>query len=148
MKKRILIIAAVVVVLAGVTAGFIYEHRKLNPPANAILVLRPYRHEGTWVFDDRDRGLVKEPFIAGMPEIIDKMVEDIPDAEKGFRLIFSASSFPDYEVKLVWTQKGEGGNWYHCEEYNMDGWLCPALYKYFRNAPKELYAKAEALQEH
>jgi hypothetical protein len=26
----------------------------------------------------------------------------------------------------------------------MEGWLCPALFKYFEVAPKEIYAKAEA----
>jgi hypothetical protein len=29
----------------------------------------------------------------------------------------------------------------------MEGWLCPALLKYFDHAPKELYAKAESLPE-
>jgi hypothetical protein len=27
----------------------------------------------------------------------------------------------------------------------MEGWLCPALFKYFDAAPKTLYAKAEPL---
>jgi len=26
----------------------------------------------------------------------------------------------------------------------MEGWLCPALFKYFEKAPKEIYVKAEA----
>jgi hypothetical protein len=28
----------------------------------------------------------------------------------------------------------------------MEGWLCPALFKYFESAPKTLYAKAQALE--
>jgi hypothetical protein len=28
----------------------------------------------------------------------------------------------------------------------MEGWLCPALFKYFPEAPKKLYAKAEPLK--
>jgi hypothetical protein len=27
----------------------------------------------------------------------------------------------------------------------MEGWLCPALFKYFEAAPKDLYVKAEPL---
>ena len=36
-----------------------------------------------WVFDDPDVGLVREPFVAGMPEIIDHVVRDIPNASVG-----------------------------------------------------------------
>ena len=146
MKKRLLIIAFVIVTLLGTTAYFIYQYQHgMNAPANALLVLKPYQHAGSWVFDDMRLGLIKEPFIAGIPEMIDKMVEDVPNANQGFRLIFSATPFPNYEAKLVWTKKQNGGNWYHCEQYDIDGWLCPAMYKYYGEAPKELYAKAEAL---
>jgi len=63
----------------------------MNAPANVLLVLKPpYRHAGSWVFVDMRLCLVKEPFITGVPEIIDKMVEDVPNADKDFRLIFSA----------------------------------------------------------
>jgi hypothetical protein len=36
-----------------------------------------------------------------------------------------------------------GGNWYFCEQLGFEGWLCPALFKYFDKAPPELYGKAE-----
>ena len=54
--------------------------------ANAIHVIVPYRHASTWVFDDPRVGLSQEPFVSGIPEMIDTMVADIPNAEKGFRL--------------------------------------------------------------
>jgi hypothetical protein len=28
----------------------------------------------------------------------------------------------------------------------MEGWQCPALFRYFETAPRELYVKAERLQ--
>lgn len=111
--------------------------------ANSIYVISPYKYHGTWVFDDPRVGLDREPFVAGIPEMIDKLVKDIPNAEEGFRLLFSASPFPGHAIKLVRKRKERGGNWYFCEEYNSEGWLCPALFKYFNKAPKELYAKAE-----
>lgn len=110
---------------------------------NSIFIISPYRYRGTWVFDDPRVGLVREPFVAGIPEMIDKLVKDIPNADKGFRLLFSASPFPGYTIKLVWVREERGGNWYFCEEYNSEGWLCPALFKYFDKAPKEIYGKAE-----
>jgi hypothetical protein len=39
---------------------------------------------GTWVFDDEAAGLVREPFVGGVPAMIDELVSDIPDAESGF----------------------------------------------------------------
>ena len=61
---------------------------------NALFVIAPYRFEGMWVFDDPNVGLVREPFVSGVPEMIEHVVRDIPDAESGFRLTFSTQPFP------------------------------------------------------
>jgi hypothetical protein len=110
---------------------------------NAISVLFPYKYEGMWVFDDASTGLVREPFVCGIDEIITTAVAKIPDAEKGFRLLFSPTPFPSYMLKLEWRREEYGGNWYYCAQMDKEGWLCPALFKYFEKAPPELYAKAE-----
>jgi hypothetical protein len=129
--------------LVLVTACRPSADKRANQPANTLFVINPYRYQGTWVFDDRRVGLVREPFVAGVPEMIDKLVKDIPDAEKGFRLPFSATPFPGYTAKFVLRRKETGGNWYYSEEFQTEGWLCPALFKYFKEAPPELYVKAE-----
>ncbi len=36
-----------------------------------------------------------------------------------------------------------GGTWYYSDHYKMEGWLCPALFKYFPTAPREIYVRAE-----
>jgi hypothetical protein len=97
-----------------------------------------------WVFDDPAVGLVREPFVSGIDVMIDRLVEKIPNADKGFRLIFSPTPFPGFQMKLVWKREEFGGNWYWSEQHNLGGWLCPALFKYFDAAPRELYARAEA----
>jgi uncharacterized protein DUF6717 len=111
---------------------------------NSILVIFPYRAEGTWVFDDEHAGLVREPFVSGVPEMIDDIVRDIAGADKGFKLLFASAPFPGYSDKLVWRREEYGGNWYYSERTKTEGWLCPALFKYFSAAPKEIFAKAEA----
>ena len=95
------------------------------------------------MFDEPRLGLEQEPFVAGIPRMIDRLVTDIPDADQGFRLIFSAQEFPGYTHKLLWRRKESGGNWYYCPQFDEEGWLCPALLKFFREAPKEIYVKAE-----
>ena len=110
---------------------------------NSINLIIPYRYEGMWVFDDPRVGLNKEPFVAGADTMIDLLVADVPNAAKGFRLLFSASAFPGCQVKLEWKREESGGNWYYSPEFKMEGWLCPALFKYFEQAPKEIHVKAE-----
>ena len=43
--------------------------------ANVLIVIAPYWYQGTWVFDDESTGLNKEPFVAGVPEMIAELVE-------------------------------------------------------------------------
>lgn len=114
--------------------------------SNAVIVIVLYWYQDTWVFDDQSVGLVKEPFVAGVPEIINALVQDIPYAKSGFKLIFSSTPFPGYQREFSWVREEYDGNWYQLEDPPMEGWLCPALFKYFENAPKKLYVKAEQLK--
>jgi len=114
---------------------------------NSIMVILPYRHAGMWVFDDESVALVKEPFVAGIDVMIDKLVSAIPNATGGFAMLFSPTPFPDAQVKLEWRREDGGGNWYYCAQYGMEGWLCPALFKYFDTAPNEIYVAARAIEK-
>lgn len=110
---------------------------------NSIFVIAPYKYEGMWVFDDSRVGLHREPFVSGADVMIDRLVAKMPNADKGFRLLFSATPFPGYLVKLEWRREEYGGNWYYSPQFGMEGWLCPALFKYFKEAPPEIFIKAE-----
>lgn len=113
--------------------------------ANSIHVISPSFHHGTWVFDDEAAGLTREPFVSGVPAMIDWLVRDIENARSGFRLIFSGQPFPGYTEKVILVRNDYGGNWYKLEDPEMEGWLCPALFKYFAEAPQEIYVRAEAM---
>jgi len=110
---------------------------------NAINVISPYKHDGMWVFDDARFGLVKEPFIAGADTMIDRVTIDIPDAERGFTLIFSTIRFPGHQYRLDWRREDDGGNWYYAEALGLEGWLCPALFHYFAQAPKQIFVEVK-----
>ena len=110
---------------------------------NSLFVIVPYKYEGMWVFDDPQVGLVREPFIAGIDTMIDRLVAKIPDAERGFRAIFSAAPFPGHTERLDWRREESDGNWYYNDRFKMEGWLCPALFKYFAVAPKTIYVQVE-----
>jgi hypothetical protein len=110
---------------------------------NAINVISPYKYEDLWVFDDERAGLSHEPFVGGTDTIIDALVAHIPNAVDGFRLIFSAGPFPGYQHRFTWVRPELSGNVYRSDDLGQEGWLCPALFKYFDEAPKELYVKVD-----
>ena len=110
---------------------------------NSILVIHPYKYEGMWVFDDAKVGLDREPFVAGADTIIDRMVERIPNADDGVTFLFSAMSFPGAQHELTWLRAEQGGNWYMHNQLGMEGWLCPALFKYFEQAPSKIFIQVK-----
>jgi hypothetical protein len=74
--------------------------------------------------------------------MIDVLVKEVPNAKDG-RLTFSAVPFPGYQKKLTWLRTANGGNYYRFADSPMEGWICPALFKYYSAPPKELYVKAD-----
>jgi len=113
--------------------------------ANVLMVIAPYWYQDTWVFDDESAGLNKEPFVTGIPEMINDLVKDIPNARSGFRLFFSSAPFPGYQVELARVKEEDGGYWYRVKNKSAEGWLCPALFRYFETAPETIYVKAERI---
>lgn len=109
---------------------------------NAIVAIHPYRLHGVWVFDDEAVGLVREPFVSGAGEIIDAMTSGMPNADSGFTILFSGQPFPGHQATLEWKRREpSGGDWYFCSALGLEGWLCPALLRYFTVAPANIYAQ-------
>jgi hypothetical protein len=126
------------------------------------MTIYPYLLRDTWVFDDERTGLKEEAFVLGMTEMISRVVEakSIPNAAKGFALTFGIVPF-DHDAELIWLSPTEAaqklncptthlpghGNWYRglVAGEEMVGWLCPALFCYFEQAPPGIYVKAEPL---
>ena len=110
---------------------------------NALRIITCYRDCNAWVFDDPDVGLSREPFVAGVPEILDLLRAEHGITGEMFNITFAAIPFPGYHAKARWESEEDGGNWYWIEidGETLTGWLCPALLKYFPTAPKKLYVQ-------
>jgi len=121
---------------------------KQEPRNNALFTIFPYYYYG-WVFDDETVGLIKEPFVLGVPEIIDMVLRQkgISEPEKGFKVIFSAHAFPQCDVILERIEEEDEGNWYIWAKTGLKGWLCPALFCYFEKAPDKLFVKVEDMKK-
>jgi hypothetical protein len=120
-----------------------YPDHAATPRHAQIKVIRPYRWEGVWVFDDPAVGLDKEALVAGMPELIESATSraGIAHPEDGFVALFSQDPFPTAQVCLEWVREEGGGNVYRWPEIGQEGWLCPALFRYFDHAPKKLHVE-------
>ena len=105
---------------------------------NVINVIEPYRHLGMWVFDDPRVGLAAEPFVGGADVMIDRVTADIANARGGFTMVFSAMRFPGHQFRLEWRREEGSGNIYYSAELDAEGWLCPALLRYFDEVPREI----------
>jgi hypothetical protein len=127
----------------GYSGSNLEPDESLDVPVRDTLTIQPYWDGHTWVFDDAAVGLEKEPFVEGIPKMIDVLVKDIPGAREGFRLTFSPKKFDGAEMKLDWVRAEGGGNVYRLARPRMEGWLCPALFRYFDHAPKQLYLRAD-----
>jgi len=111
---------------------------------NSIAIINPYFYRGTWVFDDLEHGLIREAFVAGSDRIITEMVSNIPDAVRGFSMIFSAEPFPGHQYRFDWRREQMKGNVYYSPDFDMNGWLCAALFHYFEKTPQHIYVQVKA----
>jgi hypothetical protein len=61
--------------------------------------------------------LVQEPFVAGADTMMDRIAATIPNAEKGFDLIFASTPFPGHQYRFDWLRADvDGGNCYRSEK--------------------------------
>ena len=111
---------------------------------NSIFVIKPYKWEGMWVFDDPNVGLVKEPFVGGADTMID--VATAAHSERRPRLPggLLGQLLPRCPDRAGMGREDGGGNVYRWKEKEMEGWLCPALLKYFTEPPEKLYIQVKA----
>jgi Family of unknown function (DUF6717) len=111
------------------------------------LAILSYWSDDTWAFDVPDHGIVREMFGFGIPEILDEITEEVPEARDGFRLTVSTEPVDPEAVELEWVKEEFGGNWYRFQGLRkLDGWLPPVMCHCFEEAPKRLYLAAKAVE--
>lgn len=82
--------------------------------------------------------------MAGITEMIDRLVAGIPNADHGFRLHFSAFPFEGHQTLLNWVRADPvEGHWYRLDRGDDEGWLCPAMFCFFAEPPAKIYVRAE-----
>ena len=109
------------------------------------MCIEVYKHCGTWAFTDEARELVHEPFISGIPEIINLICKaKSTDDRETHTIHFSATKFPGYQDVLGKIKNEMGGAWYKWNDTDKEGWLCPATLNYFPDFPENIYLHLDA----
>ena len=108
---------------------------------NSLFVIMPYFDKSleAWVFDDEERGLKKEALVLGADLLCQRLYEKYGD----FSASFSANYIPDSDIVLHRRTEPsrQNGTWYVEATTKQDTWLCPALFKFFNEAPDSIYLK-------
>lgn len=114
----------------------------IEPANNVLHVIMPYKWNGIWVFDDKERGLVREALISGADALLEAATEHIADRDQGVVVVFSDRPFPTHTLALTWQGGDENGHgtYYYAQKYRQRAWLCPALLLYFPEPPMKIYA--------
>lgn len=103
---------------------------------NTIFTIFPRVEKGVLLFDDAERGIIKEPFVLGAGDILVNSALQANQDLSGFPLHFSAEQFPE-SIPANAEEKEFGGRWYNIA--GVRGWLCAATLKYFKEFPETIY---------
>ena len=99
-----------------------------------------------WVFDFPALGVSKEPFVSGIPEMIEFVLgtKGVARAKQnGFVLLFEGKDENQFDTALDGgltierVRHENNGTVYKLKHIiPMEGWLCPVLNKFFPESPK------------
>lgn len=136
-----------------------------------MFFISAYRQGNTWLFDDESRGILREPFVMGASELIQKYLDKKGiKKRKNVPLVFSTEEFPGAEVVLTCTEKCyptkfigytqkrvadkvvdvslrepdttiEPTSAWYTDQEGHTCWLCPAQLKFFGEVADTIYAK-------
>ena len=111
---------------------------------NVLNTIKPYWHDGAWVFDDPQRGQWAKPFVARTPEMVDQVLRraGLPSRQP-LTVTFSDDDNPGFGYRFVleWAREEREGHWYRWG--GMEG-LCTALVRYFDAPPPRIYCRVTA----
>jgi hypothetical protein len=130
--------------------------QKIKQPTKNKMIQSLYTYwlvegdQGFWVFDFPSLAVEKEPFVSGIPEILEMLLAPDPVAleeikRKGFVILFDGHSkeCPDalksQGIILNKLRAESGGTIYQLEGTSFEGWLCPVLNKFFSESPERIF---------
>lgn len=106
---------------------------------NVVNFIKADRNKyGIWTFDDEDLGIVGEPFVGEINDMIDACLEGYQECT----ILCSQFPIPNYNISL--TRRDDlGQGMYQMDGTEVVGWLCPCFLSYFPHYVEKVYAKID-----
>ena len=109
---------------------------------NCIFVIKPYKWEGMW--DSTTLTWASSKNLRRRCGHDDRRATShIPNATRASWPSSRPATSP-MRKSCWWAREEGGGNVYRWAEKGMEGWLCPALLRYFTEPPEKLYIQVKA----
>lgn len=103
---------------------------------NSLYIIYPYKQNGIWMFDDKERDIKGEAFVAGADTVLDKLCKGRVDCT----IVFSHIKFPSAKLTAKYISGDiTSGTDYYCPEVEQNLWLCPTLGAYYNYSPEIIY---------
>ena len=105
-----------------------------------IRIVYAVKEEGEWYIDDENDFRKEENLlVAGIPRIIEALAGSLA---RRVRIEYSDSAFPEaLPMRLVSTNALGSTYSTVIDGAEMEGWLCPVFYHYFKAAPEGLHVR-------
>jgi hypothetical protein len=106
-------------------------------------LLKIYKKNGVWMFDDFSKSVLEEPFICGSSEIIDCILKEkgiFNGSHRGVEMYFSdqRESQDIVELKKI---EDLPDNWAKYEYKGIEGLLCPVTIEYLGRHPESIFVR-------
>jgi len=108
-----------------------------------VLIFDIYRKDDHWYFNDQSRGIFKEEFIDGVPDMILAIVKNC----NARRVVLEVSTYPisNADGVLDYIPSSDGTGVYY-RLGSITGWFCPVFWKYFSDPPPTLWVHVIEVQ--
>ena len=113
---------------------------------NSIFRIVAHKRDGLWLFDNEKFGIQEQPFVFGSDLVLDKMTEEVDEAEQGVNILFSGIPFPGSEHCLELVREETEGFVYRWRDHNLQGWISPVIKNYFPVPPPQIYLQVKPVE--
>ena len=112
-----------------------------------VFTIKPYRQLNTWMFDDEMKNIHQEPFVLGIPEMLDNVLKSKSIKATQFSMQFSENEINKADLVLELDYEVSDGAWYKIKNNpHVKGWLCPVIHKYFDEIPEKIFIEIKNIE--
>jgi len=116
--------------------GVFVSYPRMGAVQKICFIIRPYKNENGWFFNDYNLGIFDEGLTCGTPEVIRRLCS-IAKLNDSYAIAFSDRMVGKHYLNYVNPERD--GSQYYWSEQDMFCWFCPTLLRYFKKPPEIIW---------